>query len=230
MNQQNKPFMMEEVGVKRGSVNRFDPPVMDKRPRLAVVSNPDQLRHEMSLVLNQMYIGMNMTDRLTLDDLRIANPPLYEQIRGTAEEHLRRLSNPSFPEPNSFNVTPKLPVSISNSYNHLSNTRADHPNLKNTSTNYVRAFVGETVVSLDPARGSALYTRLHDFIKLPQKTRLTNASNLALLRFEPLLKGISGGVTTAKLPSVLFHGKLFIEELLCDNLSSLLIIADCLLH
>ena len=97
------PSQLSEGGLKRpGAMMAPILQPLDKRIRgvnasTIPLSPQAALYNEMLLVLTQLYDGMNVTDRMTLDQLKVTDFALYERIRIKAEENISRgISNPAF--------------------------------------------------------------------------------------------------------------------------------------
>lgn len=193
-------FPPEDVGMKRQMPDR--PDLFDKRPRMGNVPNvhaallPDNIRHEMNLLLTQIHSGLPLTDRMNLDELRLANPILFDQMRSTVEERLGLLGPPgaksaAIPRPQPLPT--HEPIS----------TVAPIVQRAEESSTLVKAFVGESVVNLDLIRAQTLTDRLRRFAGLPKQEQMNHASKLALRRLETLLSGAQQQVS---LPSIIRHG------------------------
>ena len=195
------PFPLEDAGVKRPMIDH--PDLFDKRPRMGNVANvhatllPDNIRHEMNLLLTQIHAGLPVTDRMNLDELKLANPILFDQIRATVEERLGQLG------PSSAKSTVSRPQPIPT--HHPISTVAPLAQRAEESSTLLKAFVGEAVVNLDLTRAKTLMDRLRRFSELPKQEQMNNASKMALRRLETLLKGAQQQVT---LPSIVHHGML----------------------
>lgn len=193
-------FPVDDVGMKRPMLDR--PDLFDKRPRVGNAPNqhapllPDNIRHEMNLLLTQIHAGLPVTDRMNLDELRLANPILFDQIRATVEERMGLLGPPAVKPP----MNKLLPFPI----HQPTSTVATIGQRPDESSSLLKAFVGESVVNIDITRANTLIDRMRRFANLPKQSQLNNASRLAVSRFEQLLKNAQ---QQAALPSIIYHGE-----------------------
>ena len=191
-------FPPEDVGMKRPMLDR--PDLFDKRPRMGNVPNvhaallPDSIRHEMNLLLTQIHSGLPVTDRMNLDELRLANPILFDQMRATVEERLGLIGSSGAKS----TVTRPQPLPTHQPHS----TVAPIVQRTEESSTLVKAFVGESIVNLDLSRAKTLMDRLRRFSNLPKQEQMNNASKLALCRLETLFLSVQ----QVSLPSIIRHG------------------------